>query len=421
MVRLSSVLVLLALAVATASAAAPDWPNWHGPHHNAVCDEKGLMTEWPADGPPLLWKHSGLGKGFSTLAIVGDRLYTMGDRNEKQYIIALDLATRKELWAAQVGGPWGDGTRCTPTVDGGLVYGLGTHGDLVCVQAADGKEVWRKNFGKDFGGKMMSGWGYSESPQVDGDHLICTPGAKDAIVVALNKKTGETVWKSAMADIGGKGQDGAGYASIRVVEAAGVRQYVTITGRGAISVRAKDGKFLWGYNRVANGTADIPDVVPSGDYVFVSTGYGDGGAALLKLSADGDGVKAEEVYWLEPKTFQNHHGGMILVGDYLYAGHGHNRGLPVCIEYKTGKIAWKADKQPGSGSACVLLADGNLYIRNESADMVLVECTPDAYKLKGAFKIAVKNGQSWSHPVIHDGKLYLRDHNDLVCYDITKK
>jgi len=137
--------------------------------------------------------------------------------------------------------------------------------------------------------------------------------------------------------------------------------------------------------------------------------------------ADGDGVKAEEVYWLEPKTFQNHHGGMILVGDYLYAGHGHNRGLPVCLEYKTGKIVWKADRQPGGNSVCVLLADGNLYFRSESADMALIQATPDAHTLKGRFKIAVKNGPSWSHPVIHDGKLYLRDHDDLVCYDIAKK
>jgi len=421
MVRFSIALTALLVLCVAATAAVPDWPNWRGPTHDGKSAETGLLAEWPDDGPPLLWKMSGLGKGFSSVAIVGNRLYTMGDRNEKQYILAVDLETRKELWAAEVGKPWGDGTRCTPTVDDGLVYGLGTHGDLVCVQAADGREVWRKNFEKDFGGRMMSSWGYSESPQTDGDKLICTPGAKDAIVAALNKKTGETVWKCAMPDIGGKGKDGAGYASICVTEAAGVRQYVTIVGRGAIGVRASDGKFLWGYNRVANGTADIPDAIPSGDRVFVSTGYGDGGAALLKLSADGQGVKAEEVYFLEPKTFQNHHGGMILLGDYIYAGHGRGRGKPVCIELKTGRIVWQADRQPGSGSAAVTWADGHVYFRNENAQMALVEATPEAYRLKGRFKIAVKNGQSWAHPVIHDGKLYLRDHDDLVCYDLRKK
>lgn len=416
------VLAMVPAGWGMAPASGADWAQWRGVNRDGKSAETGLLQEWPADGPPLAWKIAGLGKGYAGVAVTGGKIFTMGDREGTCYIIALDLATQKELWAAKVGAPWGDGgPRCTPTVDGDLVYGLNPNGDLVCVQAADGKEVWRKNFGKDFGGKMMSGWGYSESPLVDGEKLVCTPGAKDAQIVALNKKTGETIWKAAMPDFGNKGQGGAGYASIIISEAGGVRQYITLTGRGGIGVAAKDGKFLWGYNKVANGTANVPTPIVSGDYVFLTSGYGDGGAALLKLSAADGGVKAEEVYWLEAGTFQNHHGGMVLVGDHLYGGHGHNRGLPVCIELKTGKPVWKADKQPGSGSAAVAFADGCFYLRNENAVMVLIAATPEGYQLKGSFKLAAKNGPSWPHPVISGGKLFLRDNDNLMCYDIQKK
>jgi len=415
-----TLLVWMVASCAAAGAAVPDWPEWQGPKRDAVSTEKGLAQEWTGDGPPLLWKIEGLGKGFSTVSIVGNRIYTMGDRKDEQFIIALDLPTHKELWAAKVGGPWGDGTRCTPTVEGGLVWAIGTRGDLVCVKADSGEEVWRKSFPKDFGGKMMSEWGYSESPLVDGDKLVCTPGGKDAGIVALNKKTGETIWQCAIPDIGGRGKDGAAYSSIVVSEGAGVRQYVTLMGRGAVGVAAKDGKFLWGYNKIANGTAIIPTPVVRGDHVFVSSAYGTG-AALLKLSKDGDGVKADEVYFLGADTFQNHHGGMILMGDHIYAGHGHNAGQPICIELESGKIAWRAEDVPGGGSAAVLYADGNLYVRYESGVMALIQATPEKYALKGTFKIAVKNGPSWPHPVIHDGKLYLRDHDVLMCYDVSKK
>lgn len=415
-----TLLVWMVASCAAAGAAAPDWPEWQGPKRDAISTEKGLAQEWTGDGPPLLWKISGLGKGFSTVSIVGDKIFTMGDRDNQQFIIALDLKTQKELWAAKVGAPWGDGTRCTPTVEGGLVYGIGSHGDLVCVKADSGDEVLRKSFPKDFGGKMMSDWGYSESPLVDGDKLVCTPGGKDAGIVALNKKTGETIWQCAIPDIGGRGKDGAAYSSIVISEACGVRQYVQIVGRGAVGVAAKDGTFLWGYNKIVNGTASIPTPVVRGDDVFVSTAYGTG-AALLKLSKDGDGIKAEEVYFLDAKTFQNHHGGMVLVGDHIYAGHGHNAGQPICIDLKTGEVACGADKTPGGGSAAVLYADGNVYLRYESAVMALIKAVPGGYTEKGTFKIAVKNGPSWPHPVIHDGKLYLRDHDVLMCYDVAKK
>jgi outer membrane protein assembly factor BamB len=359
------------------------------------------------------------------MAIVDGKLYTMGDLPaqgsgaKSQCLIAYDLATRERLWRAEVGPPHSDGgPRCTPTIHDGWAYVLGTDGDLICVDAATGQIAWRKNLVRDFGGKNP-GWRYSESPLVDGDKLVCTPGGRDAVMVALNKKTGELIWKCSMPDIGRKGMDQAGYSSIIPAEAAGVRQYVQLTNKGLIGVSAKDGKFLWGYNKIANGTANIPTPVVHGEYVFCSTAYG-AGAALLKLVSKDNGINAEEVYFLNANIFQNHHGGFVRVGDYVYGGHGHGEGKPTCIEAKTGKIMWQQE-QPGGGSAGVLYADGHLYFRYQNNVMALIETNPQRYNLKGTFKLPRRpgmSGEGWPHPVISDGKLYIRHADVLLCYDV---
>ncbi|MBI5394490.1 MAG: PQQ-like beta-propeller repeat protein [Verrucomicrobia bacterium] len=417
---------LACVAVLACTFPAPmlwgDWAQWRGPNRDGLCAETGLLKEWPAEGPKLLWKTTGLGRGYAGVAIAAGRIFTTGDREKSQWIIALDLKTQKELWAAKVGPGRPDGPRCTPTVDGNLVFGVGTHGDLLCADAATGKELWRVNFTNDFGGQMMTHWGYSESPLVDGNKLVCTPGAKNAALAALDKKTGKVIWKCAAPDFGAQGKDGAGYSSPVIGEGAGVRQYITLSGRGLVSAAAADGTFLWGYNRVANKTANIPTPVVNGDHVFCSSGYGTG-AALLKLAASGNGgVKANEVYFLAAKEFQNHHGGMVMLGGHLYAGHGHNAGSPICIEWKTGKVAWGGEQPgPGTGSAAVLYADGRLYFRYENGVMALFEATPKACNLKGSFELASKLGKSWPHPVIDDGKLYIRDQDVLLCYDVKKR
>ncbi|MBE3068998.1 MAG: PQQ-binding-like beta-propeller repeat protein [Planctomycetes bacterium] len=424
MVRALVLLGLVALVLGPGAAAAgppADWPQWRGPNRDGVSAETGLLAEWPPEGPPLEWKISGLGDGYSSVAIVGRRLYTMGDRDGAQFVLCFDLDTRWGAWAARVGESWYDGTRCTPTVCDGLVYAIGTHGDLVCVRDADARVLWRKSFKKDFGGRMMSAWGFSESPLVDGDKVVCTPGGPGAAIVALDRRTGATLWKTALPDVGPKGDDGAGYASMVVAEAAGIRQYVQLMGRGLVGVAADDGRFLWGYNRIANASANIPTPIVRGEYVFCSTAYSTG-SVLVRLVAAGDGgVKAEEVYFLDADTFQNHHGGLVLVGDYLYGGHGFNAGLPVCLEFLTGRVAWRAPKAPGYGSAAVTYADGRVIFRYDQSSVALVEATPEAYRLAGTFKVPVRNGPAWAHPVVHDGRLYLRDNNDLLCYDIRKK
>jgi outer membrane protein assembly factor BamB len=402
-----------------------NWPQFRGPNRDAKCAETGLLNEWPEEGPPLLWMLDGLGKGYSTVSIAGGKLFTMGDLPDDegegaQFVLAFDLESRDPLWVAHVGLPHHDGPRCTPTVDGDRLYALGTDGDLVCVSVSDGEIVWKKNLVMEFEGQMMSGWKFSESPLVDGDRLVCTPGGKEHMMVALDKATGDLIWSCAMPEIGDNGKDGAGYASIIKTEIAGVTQYLQMVGRGLIGVEAESGKFLWGYNRIANKVANIPMPVVRGDYVFCTTSY-KSGSALLHIARDGDDWKAEEVYILGPRDFENHHGGVILLGDCVYGGNGQNKGQPTCLKISSGEILWKPRRAPSYGSAAVLYADGHFIFRYDRGPVALIEATPDEYRLKSVFTPVQGSGPAWAHPVIHEGKLYLRHEALLACYDLRAK
>lgn len=416
MIRLALLCVLpLALPV----RAPAEWPQWRGPNRDGVSTEKGLLQKWGPNGPPLAWKASGLGKGLASVALSGGRLYTMGKRKGNQLLLALDGTNGKELWSAVVREKGNEDPHGTPTFDGERVYAVGPAGDLVCVAADTGKELWRKSFSGDFGG-AKPGWNWCESPLVDGENLICTPGGDSATLVALNRKTGEVVWKCAVP--GGAGNS-FGYSSVVVSEGGGVKQYVQMMGQGTgcVGVAAKDGAFLWKYPRIGNGTATIPTPIVDGDHVFVSSGYGTG-SALLKLSKDGDKVKATEVYFLKGNQLQNHHGGMVKIGDYIYGGHGHNDGRPFCLEMKTGKIVWGCDQPgPGKKSAAVVYADGQLYMRYEDGTMALIAASTTGYKVNGAFAIPQVQGPSWSHPVVAGGLLYLREQDNLFVYDVAAK
>lgn len=393
-----------------------DWYQWRGPRRDGISTETGLVDQWPDEGPPKLWSSRGIGSGYASLSIWGDRIYTMGNKDGKTQLFCLKLADGSIEWATPVGG--GDAPNCTPTVDpdGGLVYGLSHGGDLLCAKADSGEKAWSANYGADFGGKMMSGWGYSESPLVDGDRLIVTPGGDRAVMAALHKQTGKPIWTTAA-----EGSGGAGYASPVISHGGGVKQYLTLVGRGLISVADDDGRLLWHYQRIANGTANIPTPIVKDDLVFTSTGYGDGGSALLKLVKQGRGVNFQEIYYKKADELQNHHGGMVLIGNHVYMGHGHNNGFPVCVELQSGRLVWGPQRGAGGNSAALVAADGDLYFRYENGIMALVSASPAGYELKGKFRIASVNGQSWPHPVIHHGKLYLRDQDELHCYDIAAK
>lgn len=406
-----------AAATPAAAMGKSDWPQWRGPQRDGVSPERNLLQNWPEGGPKLAWQTRGLGQGFSSVAISQGRIFTMGQKDGQEQLVALSEEDGQELWRLSVGNS--DHSNCTPTVDGDLVFAVGLGGDLVCAEAATGKELWRKNYAADFGGRMMSGWGFSESPLVDGDALICTPGGDRAMIAALDKRSGKVLWTTPMTPGGDRGSDGAGYSSVVISQGAGVKQYVQLVGRGVISVAAKDGRPLWQYPRVANGTANVPTPIVIDDYVFCSSGYDDGGTALLKLSGSGGKVNVSEVWYKPSRDLQNHHGGMVRIGDYVYMGHGHNNGFPVCVEWKSGKIVWGPSRGVGSGSAAIAYADGRLYFRYQDAQMALIEATPEEYRLAGEFRIASRNGESWPHPAIANGKLYLRDQDELHCYDIA--
>ena len=416
------VLTLTVFGLICSTLAAADWHQWRGPNRDGISTETGLLTQWPADGPPLKWRVRGLGRGMSSVAISGDHIYSMGKKDGQTHIVCRNLSDGGEVWSTPIGG--GSDPNCTPTVDPetGFVYGLTHSGELMCVDGKSGREVWKKSFPSDFGGSMMSMWGYSESPLIDGDRLVCTPGSDRAIIASLDKRTGRTIWttSSPQDQIGQAGKNGAGYSSIVIGNGLRVKQYIQLVGRGIVSVAADDGRPLWSYNRVANGTANVPTPIVKGDYVFCTSGYNDGGSALLQLRKTGQRIVAHEVWYKKSNELQNHHGGVVLVGDNLFFGHGHNKGFPVCVNLRSGRSLWQQTRGAGSGSAAIVCADGHLYFRYEDGTMALIEADPSAYKLKGSFKIAANNGKSWPHPVIQDGLLYLRDQDELLCYDIRK-
>lgn len=401
----------------TLVSLSTQWPRWRGPNNDAVSTETGLLQSWDSGGPPLAWSASGLGRGYSSVAIFDGKIFTMGKKDGTTKLICVSASDGSPVWEIDAGGGGGD-PNCTPTVDpdSKLVFGLTHGGNLIAADIESGRRAWSVNFQSDLGGRMMSGWGYSESPLVDGDRLICTPGSDQGVMAALDKRTGSLIWKTAMQ--GGS----AGYASPVLSNAGGVKQYVTLVGKGLIGVRASDGMLLWNYPRIANTTANVPTPIVKGDFVFGSSGYGDGGSALLRISAAGrDNVRMQEVYYKRNNEVQNHHGGMVLIGDHIYMGHGHNNGLPLCLEMMTGRVMWGPQRGPGNGSAAIVAADGNLYFRYENAVMALIEATPTRYNLKGSFRIKSNNGKSWAHPVIADKKLYLRDQDELHCYDIESR
>lgn len=411
-------LLILLLPAAAVSARAADWPHWRGRNRNAVSTETGLLKSWDNTLPPLAWSTSGIGEGYSSVVVVDRWLYTTGRVGDEVVSLALDVTTGEEVWRTKIG-ETSRNVMSTPTVDGDLVFALDPDGDLACLKSSDGAIVWQRSLAEDFDGRLMSSRGYGESPLIDGDKLICTPGGRDAMIVALQRDTGQTLWTCAVPELGEAGGDGAGFSSIVVSKAAGVRQYVQLIGRGLIGVDSETGEFLWGYNDIANERANIPTPLVVGDLVFASNGY-NAGSVLLRIerSEVSPGIRATEVYRLGAARFQNHHGGFVLIDGHIYGGHGSNNGLPTCVELKTGKAVWKK-RGPGTGSAAVVAADGCLYFRYQDGVMALIEATPEEYRLRGSFEIPGAGGDSWSHPVVSHGRLLLREQDRVFAYTLS--
>ncbi|MFW6171951.1 MAG: PQQ-binding-like beta-propeller repeat protein, partial [Planctomycetota bacterium] len=413
------------LAAGDGDAGFGYWPQWRGVNRDGISPDTGLRQDWEASPPELVWMAEGLGSGWASVSLVGSSIYTTGDLDQGQGVIAINAADGSVRWAQAVTDGKPDhsypGGRCTPTVDGDRLYVVTSDeetGGIVCLRADDGSVLWEIGFQETWDGKMMSQWGFSESPLVDGDWVLCTPGARDAMMVALDKTTGAEVWRCPLPD-DGELKEGAGYSSIVVSEGGGIKQYVQLVGCGVIGVRARDGRFLWSYEAVANRTANIPTCITRGDYVFSATGYNQG-AGLVKLVPDGNGVKAQEEYFLTGRTLQNKHGGMLLIDDYLYLGHGNARGYPICVEFETGEVAWGGRRQRGvgRGEASVVYADGNVIFRSSNGTLALFAASPEGFQLKGTMEPEYQEGKSWAHPVVTGGRLYLREQDKLMCYDL---
>ncbi len=403
--------VFLASALA-ASALANDWPQWRGPDRSDLSKETGLLKEWPPEGLKQTWLFKNAGQGYSGPAIVGGKLLTLGTRDGKEILLALDANTGQEIWThalgSILGNNWGDGPRGTPSVDGDKVYALSGPGVLACVSLADGKEVWTTKL-SDIGGKVP-GWGYTESPLVDGDQVVVTPGGGNGAIAAFDKATGKLLWQS-------KGfTDGAQYSSIVPAAINGEKQYIQLTMQSVVGISPKDGAVLW-KQPFPGKTAVIPTPVVKDNQVYVTAGYG-AGCAALKIEA---GNKISIAY--ENKVMKNHHGGVILVGDYLY-GHSDGNGW-VCQDWKTGEQKWNEKSKLGKGA--IGYADGMFYCLEESSGTVaLIEASPDGWNEKGRFKldpqttIRSPQGHIWTHPVIANGNLYLRDQDLIFCYSVKK-
>jgi len=408
--------MLVALST-TLFIAADDWPQWRGPQRNGISRETGLLKEWPKDGPKPLWKIADAGSGYSAPAVVSDRLFLLANEGtDSEFVQALSVNDGKRIWRTPLGkvGPNNPqmnyaAARSTPTIDGEFLYALGSDGDLVCLEANTGKVRWQKNLRADFGGKPGD-WAYAESPLIDGDTLVCTPGGSDATLVALNKKTGAVIWKCATPE-----GDQAAYASAVIVEADGVKQYVQLLQKGLVGVEPKTGKLLWRYAKpISRFNANIPTPLASDGYIYVGSAGTGGGA--VKLKAKDGSVEAEQLYF--ESKLPTAIGGAVKVGDFLY---GTTAQALLCVEFATGQVKWE-DRALGAASLCY--ADGRLYLHGENGDVALVEPAPEAYREKGRFtppdqpKHAKPMEKAWAYPVVANGRLYIRDHGMLWCYDV---
>jgi len=395
----------------TLTAFAADWPQWRGPERDNTCQETGLLEEWPEGGPPLAWQAEGLGGGFSTVSVSNGMIYTLGDfEGDGCYAVAIKEDGGAPVWKTKIaktsnygGYP---GPRCTPTVDGGQVFVLSPHGDVHCLDAKDGEMKWSVNLKDDFKGRVMSGWGYSESLLVDGNRVVCTPGGKDGGMLALDRNNGRQIWRSA------DWRDAGGYSSIIIATIEGTRQYVQLAASSVVGVDPESGKVLWQAERKGK-TAVIPTPVVSGNIVFVTSGYGVG-CNGFRITKDGSTWNTEQLY--ANTNIANHHGGVVLLNGHVYGTTG---GSFRCLDINTGELTFEG-RSVGKGAT--LYADGHFILRSEKGPVGLIKATPDELIEVSRFDQPDRsNRQAWPHPVIANGKLYLRDQGLLLCYDVKKK
>ncbi len=404
---LITIVSALSLPVIVSNRTLDDWSQWRGNHRDGISAERGLLKDWPAGGPKLAWTVKGAGEGYSSFAVAGGKVYTLGARGGTEYTMAFDEATGKKLWEVATGSRFrndrGDGPRATPTIDGGQVYAYGASGDLAVLDAATGKIAWKINVIEKFGGRNIT-WGLSESPLVMPDRILINAGGSNASIVAVNRKDGSLIWKS--------GSDEAGYSSGILVPFQGVPQAIFFSASHGVAVDARDGRQLWTYGKASNSTANVATPIARGNKVFFSSDYGTG-AGLVALSGSGNKITASEVYFT--REMRNHHASSVLVGEHLY---GFSSAILTAMKFETGEVAWR-DRSVGKGS--MVFADDRLYLFSENGVVGLAEANPAGYKEHGRFEIRTGSLPTWSHPVVANGKLYLRDQDTIYAYSVAAK
>ena len=418
----SFLLMLLSPLLVASETLAFDWPTFRGADRTAVAPDTNLLSTWPTGGPTLLWETKGAGRGYASPAIADGKIFTLGDglstaNDSDEYLTCFDLESGEQLWKMRTGSPWTNGqeswqsSRGTPTAIDGKVYVLTPTGDLICA-TYQGDLLWRKSLERDFNGKKADIWGYSESVLIDGEMLVCTPGGPANTMVALNKDTGELVWSCQRPS-----DRGAGHASIVISNVGGQKVYVQTTGSGGMGVHAENGGLLWTYD-IDRTTAVIPTPIVKDDYVLIAAGYKRGAALVQQIPGSNGTVAAKEIYPLQTKL-ANKHGGIVLLGDYLY-GDSDDKGRPYCANFMTGEVV-KQIRGSGSGSASVCAGDGRVYVRYSSGHMTIVDPDPTNFTEVSSFKVPGSgNRPSWAHPVIDNGKLYLREGDAILCFDIAE-
>ncbi len=409
-------LLFLNISAVVFASENMDWPCFHGPRRNNLSTETGLLKVWPEDGPELLWTATGIGHGYSTVSIAGGRIYTAGMIDKQTYVAALGM-DGKQIWQKLNGQSWQaserqtwavpySGSRGTPTIDGDTVYHLSELGRLTAFDTGTGRELWHVDIMKTFGAERPE-YGFSESVLINGNAIYCCPAGREGYIVALDKSSGSTIWANKEV------KDAVGNCSAVVARIAGHEQVVTMSAQRVLSFDLTDGHLLWDYAFANQRENNIADVVVSDDLVYASSGYGKG-SVLLRPKRQDDGKFSVTPEWTS-ELLDNHHGGVLLYDGYLYGAGQESRGW-FCLDFKTGGKKWQT---PGKGS--LIYADGMLYCLEERGTISLVKASPDKWEQVSSFS-SPRGGEGlfWAHPVICDGRLYIRHSDKLFAYDIRK-
>ena len=418
MKHLVSALCILFLFSPVVLSQEPDWNHFRGPNRDNHSFSKGIAKSWSEEGPKLLWKIDTLGNGFSNLCFVGNMIYTMGDFDNRAFVLALDRANGEIKWRRDIGRggriAGQQSPHCTPASDGESVFAMGPNGNFVALDAKDGTVRWSKDVVGEFGGRFMGQWGFAMSPVIDEDRVLVPVGGDDGVLIAFDK-SGNVLWRTT--DL----PDNAGYTSVVPVTIEGVRQYLLLSNSYLVGLSPKDGKILWGAN-FPGRSAVASDPVLSGDVIMASAAY-DIGAYFYRISKEGENFKAFDFHGAD-LDMQSHHGGIVAVGDHFYLLTGGNSGSRemVCVEAKTGNIAWRNAWNGRNSKGSLTYVDGTLILRSESGDgtIAMVEATSTGYKELGRFNQPNRSDlQSWTYPVVVDKKLYIRDQGLLLVYDLN--